>query len=251
MLLPPRCTVAPLAALLALALAACNAPAPAARLAPDLAPTASHRLPTAVILVAPHAIAREDSPPRALVPSATPEPTAAPPSATAEPTVALPSATPEPYAAIAPELRAPQRIIVASIGLDRGLVSVGLDAADIPVVPDHDVAWYNRSARPGGGDNVVVWGHALRFSSTPDLPAPLERMKLAGVGDTVQIVTADGATFTYVIRDQVWARPEEVAYILPKGSEQLTIVNCIGAIVITDGEVDMSHRLITIAEPQF
>jgi hypothetical protein len=267
-------TTTSLAALLALALAACGAPAPQNRPAAAPLTRITYDLPTAVIRSTPPAFGAEPPVGRAIPPTLTPESYAAissepptltpePPTLTPEPYAAIspepyaaispepPTLTPEPYAAISPEMRVPQRIIVGSIGLDRGLVSVGLDAADFPVVPDHDVAWYNRSARPGGGDNVVVWGHALRFRNAPDLAAPLERMKLASVGDSVQIVTADGASFAYVIREQVWARPDEVGYILPKGVELLTIVNCIGDIVITDGEIDMSHRLITIADPLF
>jgi len=52
------------------------------------------------------------------------------------------------------------------------------------------------------------------------------------------------------VRQNVWVTPDQVRYILPQGRELLTLVSCIGAQVIEDGEVtDMSHRLITIAEP--
>jgi hypothetical protein len=48
----------------------------------------------------------------------------------------------------------------------------------------------------------------------------------------------------------VLARPNEVQYVLPQGRELLTLVSCIGDRVYVGGEVvDMSHRLITIAEP--
>jgi hypothetical protein len=54
-----------------------------------------------------------------------------------------------------------------------------------------------------------------------------------------------------VVTQQVWAKPEQVEYILPKGSERITMVSCIGSAVIAGGEViDMSNRLITIAEPE-
>ncbi|NTW01743.1 MAG: class F sortase [Oscillochloris sp.] len=144
----------------------------------------------------------------------------------------------------------PNRMIIDSIDLDRSLVDVGLGSNNTPVVPDYDVAWYEQSARPGTGENVVVWGHALRFLRTPNTPAPLERMKDAKIGDAVTLVAADGTTYTYVISDQIWALPNQVAYIMPQGHEQLTIVNCIGARVINDeGQLTTAYRLITVAKP--
>lgn len=145
--------------------------------------------------------------------------------------------------------RRPVHIRIETIGLDRALVPVGLTTNNVPVVPDYDAAWYTLSATPGGGENVVVWGHALRFVATPDWPAPFERVKEARVGDSITIVSADGSKHRYVIREQIWATPDQVRYILPQGREQLTLVNCIGEIVVTGGVVDMTHRLITIALP--
>lgn len=147
------------------------------------------------------------------------------------------------------EGRTPQRLVIESIGMDQPLLAVGLKPGGIPVVPDHDAAWFEGSGRPSGGENVVLWGHALRFLSTPNLPAPMERMKEAAVGDIITLITTDGQTFRYQIQEQVWATPDQVGYILPKGRELLTIVNCIGDIVLVGGEVDMSHRLITVAVP--
>jgi sortase (surface protein transpeptidase) len=266
-----------LAALFAIALAACARPAalpmadppPAAQLglgAPHAPPADSPLtgakdlpapLPTAVVLpaagqpAAPAPAAAPAPPP----PTAVVLPTAAPP--TAEPTAAPPTAEPAAAAAPAADLSGqfgrstPARIIIESIGLDRGLVAVGLDSANAPVVPDHDVAWYSRSASPGSGDNVVVWGHALRFRATADVPAPLERVREARVGDRVTLITADGVAHAYVISQQIWATPDQVRYILPTGSERLTIVNCIGDYVVdaAGDVVSMTHRLITLAEP--
>jgi sortase (surface protein transpeptidase) len=183
-----------------------------------------------------------------VVPSA--EPTAPPPTRVPT-TTPLPTLTPSPQPAVEYAKHTPDRLLIGSIQLDQPLVAVGLDPANAPVVPDHDVAWYNGSASPGDGENVVVWGHALRFRNAPDLPAPLERVRDAQVGDSVTLVTADGAAHEYVIAEQVWATPDQVSWILPTGDERLTIVNCIGAEVIdaNGSVVSMTHRLITIARP--
>lgn len=144
----------------------------------------------------------------------------------------------------------PARIVAAAVGIDARIVSVGLDSAGMPIVPDHDVGWYNLSALPGQGENVVLWGHVLRFSYAPRIPAPFARLKELRPGARLTIYDGAGVANEYVVTRQVWARPEEVQWVLPQGSERLTLVSCIGDKVIAGSEVvDMSHRLITIAEP--
>jgi sortase (surface protein transpeptidase) len=140
--------------------------------------------------------------------------------------------------------------VIENIGLDRSLVSVGLDENRVPVVPNHDVGWYNLSADPGAGDNVVLWGHVLRFRSTPDIPAPFARLQELDAGAPVTLYDAEGRAHQYEVSQQVWALPSEVEYILPQGSERVTMVSCIGDKVIVDGSLQMTHRLITIATPR-
>lgn len=143
----------------------------------------------------------------------------------------------------------PIRLEIPQIALSYPLVSVGLDKNNVPIVPDHDVAWYNLSARPGQGDNVVLWAHVLRFKKAPDIPAPFARVRELSIGDQIFVYTEDGAIHTYRVKEQVYATPDQVSYILPVGTEQLTLVSCIGDKIIVDGSVELSHRLITIAEP--
>jgi sortase (surface protein transpeptidase) len=144
----------------------------------------------------------------------------------------------------------PARIVIDTIGMNLPLVSVGLDENRVPIVPKHDAAWYNMSARPGAGENVVLWGHVLSFSYAPHIPAPFARVEELSVGTPITIYDAQGTAHTYRIADQVWALPSEVEYILPQGSERLTLVSCIGDQVVENGRVvNMTHRLITIATP--
>lgn len=144
----------------------------------------------------------------------------------------------------------PARIVAREAGMDARIVSVGLDAQGMPVVPDHDVGWYNRSALPGQGENVVLWGHVLRFSHAPRIPAPFARLKELRPGARITVYDSNGTAFDYVVTRQVWVRPNEVEWMLPQGRERLTLISCIGDKVIVGREVvDMSHRLITIAEP--
>jgi len=266
----------PTAALLlfvTLTLAACGAP-------PAASPAASSDPPgqTAVALgpsstAAPFTPAHTAAATRTVrPPTATARPTdepAASPSATAEPTLAVPTAavptadptalagadgplapTPAPTAAGAEAAGdEPARIVVDTIGMDRPLIAVGLDERRVPVVPNHDVGWYLYSASPGQGENVVLWGHVLRFRRTPNIPAPFARLKELAIGAPITIYSADGAAHRYVVTEKVLATPDQVEYILPQGRELLTLVSCIGDKVIVENQVEMTHRLITIAEP--
>jgi hypothetical protein len=164
--------------------------------------------------------------------------------------VAAPTAAPTPTGVVVPPSE-PVQMRIDTIGLDQSLIPVGLDARNIPIVPQHDVGWYIYSAEPGQGENVVLWGHVARFQATPDVPAPFEHLHTASIGDPITVHTADGTAHNYVIAEQVWVNPDQIEYVLPQGREQLTLVSCIGDRVIADGAlVDMSHRLITIAVPE-
>ncbi len=219
------------------------------------------------------------------VPTNTPSPTPAPPTATATtvPPTATATATPVPTetptplppTAVAedvndqpalnennapptpePEVQRdpngpsePVRIIIPAIGLDYQPVSVGLDENRIPVVPAHDVGWYNLSAMPGQGENVVFWGHVLRWQATPGIPAPFADVKYLEPGAEIYLYTADGDEFRYAVTEAVQVTPDQVEYVLPQGKEKVTLVSCIGDNVIVDGWLTKQYRLITIAEP--
>ncbi len=145
---------------------------------------------------------------------------------------------------------APARINISAIDMSYPVVPVGLDRNGAPIVLDHDVAWYNQSARPGQGNNIVFWAHVLRFRTAPDIPAPFARVKELKPGARITLTASDGTVHTYAVTRQLEVTPDQVKYILPTGKEQVTLVSCYGDQVIKGGEVvDMTKRLITIAEP--
>lgn len=162
---------------------------------------------------------------------------------------APPTSAPQPTANPSSNPGQPVRMVIDVIGLDLAPVSVGLDQRNVPIVPKHDVGWYNLSAQPGQGENVVLWGHVLRWQDAPNVPAPFARVKDVAIGETIKLYSADGSEYRYRVTEQVWATPDQVQYILPVGSERLTLVSCIGDQVIVEGNLELSHRLITIAEP--
>lgn len=142
----------------------------------------------------------------------------------------------------------PVRLQIPAIDLDYQPVSVGLDPNNIPIVPKHDVGWYNLSAMPGQGENVVFWGHVLRFKAQPNIPAPFARVKELQPGASIFVTTETGQRAEYKVRTAVQVTPDQVSYILPVGKEQVTLVSCIGDNVIAGGGVTKKYRLITIAD---
>jgi LPXTG-site transpeptidase (sortase) family protein len=143
----------------------------------------------------------------------------------------------------------PVRIQIPAINLDYAPVSVGLDQNRVPVVLKHDIGWYNLSAMPGQGENIVFWGHVLRFVAAPNIPAPFARVKELQPGAEIVITNANGEVFRYAVTQAVSVTPDQVQYIMPTGKEQVTLVSCIGDKVIVNGGVTKTHRLVTIAEP--
>lgn len=163
-----------------------------------------------------------------------------------------PTAPPEPTAHLNPGGQAdaaPARLMIEAIALDQVVEPVGLDAQRMPIVPHHTVGWYTRSARPGQGDNVVLWGHVLRFRIAPTSPAPFARLHELTEGALISVIDVAGMVHRYTVTRQVIVTPDRVDYMLPKGSERLTLISCFGDLVMNDLEVDMTQRLITIAEP--
>ena len=186
------------------------------------------------------------TPPRA---AATPSTTEAPPPPVA-PSAESRAAVAERRQDMAPvPAAAPARLTIPAIGLDTAPVPVGLDRANLPIVPKHDVGWYTGSAMPHQGDNIVFWGHVSRWRATPTIAAPFERVPELSPGAEVVVETADGQTHRYVVTQAVQVRPHEVQYILPTGTEQITLVTCIGDRVILNGTRTREKRLIVIAEP--
>ncbi|HJZ48773.1 MAG TPA: class F sortase [Roseiflexaceae bacterium] len=175
-------------------------------------------------------------------------------SATAQPstpTPPAPTATAQPAHQAAPNREA-TRVVIDDIALDQPLVPVGLDDDTTPIVPKHNVGWFTYSAAPGQGENIVLWGHALRFRDEPNIPAPFGRLNQLKLGARIVLYDNLGKSYGYRITHQLWVTPDQVNYILPTGKERVTMVSCIGDQVIgRDGAVvNMTHRLITIAEPK-
>jgi sortase (surface protein transpeptidase) len=203
------------------------------------------------------------TPPAAATNTPAPSPTAAatsfPPteSPAAASTAAsdLPALSPEnapqtPGETAAPqEASEPTRIVIPALGLDLPTVSVGLDAQQVPIVPKHDVGWFTASSKPGERSNVILWGHVLRWTDSPEIAAPFERIHELQPGAEIVVVTADGQEHRYGVTQQIQTRPDETQLLYPTLSERITLVSCIGDKVVQNGTLTKEFRLVTIAEP--
>lgn len=109
------------------------------------------------------------------------------------------------------------RIVIPSIGVDKFIVA-GVDYKSLKKGP----GLFPNSPLPGQLGNVAIAGHRTTFG------APFERINELGVGDTIQLVTAN-KTFTYVVtQEPVIVRPSkvEVVQTTDKTRARLTLVSC-------------------------
>ncbi|GAC1541287.1 MAG: hypothetical protein NVS2B7_13920 [Herpetosiphon sp.] len=143
----------------------------------------------------------------------------------------------------------PARLVIPALGIDTPVVAAGLDTERVPIVPRHDVGWYAGSARPGQGSNVVMWGHVLRFRDSPEIPAPFADLQNLQLGATIKVISAGGQVHRYRLEQQVRERPDQLDLLQPTRTERLTLISCIGANIISNGQLTKEFRLLSIAVP--
>jgi len=142
------------------------------------------------------------------------------------------------------------RVVAPAIELDSAVVVVGWVIQEGSTESEWEIAseaagHHLGSAFPGEGGNVVLAGHhnieGKVFRRVVDLKP----------GDEVTLETADGASHTYVVEEnlilpEAGASDEErlanAAYIAPTDDERLTLVTCWPYWTNT-------HRVVVIARP--
>ena len=205
-------------------------------------PTATTPQPTASLAFA-SAQALPTEPTRRPVPTSTPTPTVQAPFAHLTALALTPTRPRDPP-------RRPAHLTIPSIGLDVPVLPVDLDRDGNPIVLKHDVAWYDRTGKPSEGTNMVFWGHVLRFRDSPNIPAPFARVEELQPGARITVTDTAGKRYNYVVITQIHVRPDQVEYLAPTPMERVTLISCTGRSIIANGEVvNMTERLITIAEP--
>ncbi|RLV56747.1 class F sortase [Aeromicrobium phragmitis] len=153
------------------------------------------------------------------------DPSAAP-TATPSDTPSAQSDSPSPAAA-AP---APERLSIDAIGVDTGLVSLGLaedETVEVPSNPD-DAGWYTLGPSPGEDGSAVILGHV----DSPTGPAVFAQLPSLQVGDEIDVTRKDGSQVTFsVARVATYANedfPANKVYASTPGFPTLRLVTCGG-----------------------
>jgi sortase (surface protein transpeptidase) len=90
----------------------------------------------------------------------------------------------------------PMVITIPSIGVQAGIVGVGLQADGAMQVPDPDkVGWYKRGPRPGAPGPAVLIGHVDNRTD----PAVFYRLRELRPGDEILIRQRDGSTTRFTV----------------------------------------------------
>jgi LPXTG-site transpeptidase (sortase) family protein len=170
------------------------------------------------------------------------------PLATPSPTVA-PTPTPAPTPFFAAE---PYHIVIDKLGVSAPVVSEGIDANQVPIVPlEGDVvAWYDFTAQPGTVGNAVFAGH-----KTWNGPAIFYDLDQLQRGDTIRLIGDDGAELDYKVTDSFTVNendPNAVSVMASTNSAVVTIITCDGTRYYTGDPVfghDYTERRIIRAAP--
>jgi sortase (surface protein transpeptidase) len=123
----------------------------------------------------------------------------------------------------------PTRVRVPAIGLDSGLVGLGLDATGALAAPaDYATAgWYAGGPAPGDVGPAVLAGHVDSSRG----PAVFSRLRELTAGDEVLVERADGSTVAFTVtrveRHPKDAFPTDAVYG-PTADAQLRLVTCGG-----------------------
>ena len=124
------------------------------------------------------------------------------------------------------------RLVVDSIGIDTPIMTLGLDAAGVPEVPNYQnsedaadiVAWYDFSALPGQGTNAVFAGHI-----TWDGPGVFLNLENLQPGDKVSVFTEDGKQLQYQVFENLLVDPSRVDLLYGTPEDIVTLISCGGA----------------------
>ncbi len=147
----------------------------------------------------------------------------------------------------------PMRLVIEAIAVDAPVIPLGVDSELAPEVPSSgaEVAWYDFSANPGTGSNVVLAGHVTWDKKS----AVFWELGELQVGDLIQLTTERGDQLVYEVTANLLvdpSDPESVRLIYPTDTEMLTLVTCGGTFNRDAGSRfggEYTHRSIVQAKP--
>jgi sortase A len=113
----------------------------------------------------------------------------------------------------------PVEIIIPSIKMDLR-VDPGQIKDGVWQISDNNATFLDTSAVPGGGGNIVIYGHNKKavFGNLPYL----------SLGQKISIKTKSEKIYTYVVYQKHFVSPERVEAVSPTNTEVLTVYTCWG-----------------------
>lgn len=138
---------------------------------------------------------------------------------------------------VAPSNSGYNRVNITNIQIESVKIDLKVTEASITdgiwQISSDGASHLDKSANPGGGGNIVVYGH-----NKANLFGKLTRVRK---GDIVKLKDESGATHEYAVVETVTVAPTQIEYVIPKDSEILTLYTCTG--------VFDSKRFIVQAKP--
>jgi len=140
------------------------------------------------------------------------------------------------------------RVVIPAIGVNAPVVVKSIDPNGVMQSPDtpSDVAWYDFTALPAAGSNVVLAGH-VDFADVG--PAVFWNLWRLATGDLIQLHLVDGSVAVYRV---VWSQTVSETttavdqIIGPTPGEVVTLITCTGNYNPVTGRYD--QRLVVRAE---
>jgi sortase A len=127
----------------------------------------------------------------------------------------------------------PIQISISSVGINLKIKEAFISNGSWQVWKDsanHLVS----SANPGGGGNIVIYGHNKNSVFGP--------IRWVEAGQTIELIGENNKKYLYKVQKIIETTPNDIQYVLPKNTETLTLYTCSG---IFD-----SKRYLVIAYPQ-
>ena len=129
------------------------------------------------------------------------------------------------------------RLVIPRFDVDARVVVLGVDERGIMESPEGpwDVAWYDFSARPGGGSNAVFSGHVDWYNIGPGGGpggAVFWHLKDLEPGDVIEVRLADGTVYKYRMASRQQVDPTSVdvnAVVGRTEREVITLITCGGS----------------------
>ena len=142
----------------------------------------------------------------------------------------------------------PTHLTISRVGIDTGLMELGLSPDGTLQVPPDDrdapAGWYGGLASPGEVGPAVIVGHL----DAPDSPAVFYNLGALRAGDRATVTRADGSVAAFRVRE-VGSYPREyfptAAVYGPSSSSVLRLVTCGGSYSHAGG---YTHNIIVFAD---